>query len=485
MKSHLFKLLLTIALIASFVSLARAQTYGVPYATAIVYQNLSASTANLTLALRQEGNGTSINTNYTAAGYASGSLAIGSLTSLSITGSAVLSSNQPVAVVVVQLPPSANPSKVRPIYTAFSTGSATVLLASALRKSFNTTSIIAVQNMDEVANDFAVRFYAQGNTTAVLTDTTAVSIPPGATKYYNLGLLAGLNDGFNGAAVVVATKTGGAPGKAAAAVMELSTNAGNKAASAFEGAATGATTVYMPSAMCNYSAAANNSNFAVQNTNATQTATVLITYAPGGVTQTLMLAPYGKASLNACAAGNAAGWLGAAVITATQPIIAVGKISGGGLSTAALGITAGASRIALPYVRWASVANYDSGAKQRTFLSIQNVGETTVAANTISVRYYDATGNLVSTHVIPTQLMSGAKANSNPNHQDPSNADYEFGYTPVGGSVMVEGPVGSQLAVVARVTSKISATELAGEDYNGLPTDGATTVVVAPYVVRP
>jgi hypothetical protein len=471
MKRKLLSGLLVSALALGFAVPANAQTYGAAYVTAITYQNLSSSTANITFSFYSEGSGTAINANYTLAANAAGSLNVGSLGSISagFKGSTVMSSDQPVAATLVQLPPSSNASKTRPLSNGFSSGSQTVLIGTALKAYFSTSSIISVQNTDSVDNNFSVSFYAAGNTTPVLVDTTATNIPPGSAKYYDLGALAGLGSSFNGSAVVVATKSsGGSAGSAVATVMELSTATGGKAASAFEGAASGGTTVYMPSAMCQYSAAMNNSNFAVQNTSSSTTATVTTTFNPGGIQSTINVGPYAKASINACTAGNAAGWLGAATIVSTQPIIAIGKISGGGLSTAFLGATSGVAKTALPYVRWANVANYDNGTKQRTFITIQNVG-TVTTTNPITVKYYDAAGTLVSTHTISTLLGPGAKATSNPNHQDPTNTTYEFGYgTPSGGSAIIES-TGAQLAVVVRASSKIAGTsELAGEDYNGI-----------------
>ncbi len=474
MKQGLLIGLLVTALAVGIAAPARAQTYGAAYTTAIAYQNLSSTaTATVKFSFYNEASGTAIDDKRTLAPNATDTLNVGSLSSIAsgFKGSAVMASDQPVAAVLVQLPPSTIASKTRPVSDGLSAGSSTVLIGTALKAYFSTTSIISVQNTDSVDNDFAVSFYAAGNTTPAYVDKTAVNIPPGAAKYYDLGALSGLGSSFNGSAVVVATKSsGGSPGSAVATVMELATNTGGKAASAFEGAASGGTTVYMPSAMCQYSAALNNSNFALQNTSPTSSATATTTFSPGGVVYKVTLGPYSKASVNACTAGNAAGWLGAATITSTLPIIAIGKISGGGLSTAFLGFTPdmGASTVALPYIRWASLANYDNGTKQRTFITIQNIGDSTIGADTVKVKYYDANGVLVSTHTIGSAVAKGAKAGSNPNHADTTNTTYEFGYTPSGGGAMVEGPAGSKLGVVVRASSKISAPESAGEDYNGI-----------------
>lgn len=471
------KKLLTVLMVAAlafgFAAPASAQTYGAAYVTAITYMNLSGSNANITFSFYSEASGTAINEIRTLAAYAAGSLNVGSLGSISagFKGSSVLSSDQPVAATLVQLPPAAIASKTRPLSNGFSAGSPTVLIATAIKATFSTTSIISVQNTDSVDNNFSVSFYAAGNPVAVLVDTTAMNIPSGAAKYYDLGTVAGLATTFNGSAVVVATKSsGGSPGSAVATIMELSTNTGGKNASSFEGSASGGTTVYMPSAQCLFTSAQTSSNYALQNTSSTTTAYVTTTFSSGVVTST-QIAAFGKASVGACAAGNVPGYNGAATIESTQPIIAIGKISGGGLSTAFVGISTGASKVALPYVRWANPTNFNNGTKQRTNITIQNVGGSTILSGTVTVKYYDATGLLVITHVIATDLAPGAKANSNANATHPTDTTFEFGFTPSGGSAIVEGPGGSQLAVVARVSSVItlSPSDTPAEDYNGIP----------------
>lgn len=487
MKPKLLSGLFALILAASLIPSTRAQTYGAAYMTAITYQNVSESTASITFSFYSEGGSNPINANYTLAVHAAGSLNVGSLSSLSagFRGSAVMTSNQPVVATLVQIPPGTHASKTRPLAPGAYPGTAVVLIASALKNTFATNSVIAVQNTDTVTNDFTIEFYKPGSTAPFYTDnTTGLDIPPGAAQYYDLGQIAGLGTSFNGSAVVSAYQSvGGDPGSAVATVMELSTAVGGKAAAAFEGAAVGGTTVFMPSAMCNFSTALNNSNFAIQNTNTFETATVTTLFSGSGVQSTVQIGPLGKASVNACNVGNAPGYLGAATITSNLPVIAIGKISGGGLSTAFMGIIEGTDTIALPYVRWASNANYDNGSRQRAFITIQNVGASTVT-NNITIKYYNAAGTLVSTHTITADLAPGAKTTSNPNHQNPSDTTYEFGYAgTIGGSALVES-AGASLAVVVRTSSKISgSSELAGEDYNGIPVTSNSTPYLA-FIVK-
>ena len=94
---------------------------------------------------------------------------------------------------------------------------------------------------------------------------------------------------------------------------------------------------------------------------------------------------------------------------------------------------------------------------------------TTPITGDILVKYINRDGILVGTHTITTDVAVGGKVNSNA-----TNAGLlEFGvYGPgqYGGGALIEGPAGSQMAVVARVSSYVVATaQVVGEDYNGMP----------------
>lgn len=480
MIKKLFSSVMILALALAFAAPAQAQTHGLAYVTSITYQNLSATQATLVFTFYAQASSTVAHTeNKTLNGYAAGSLAVGTISQISagFKGSTVMSSDQPVAATLVQVPPGGSASKARPLSNGFSSGSPTVLIGTAVKKVFSSqiTHIISVQNTDSITNDISIAFYASGNPVAVDTDVVT-NLPPGAAQYFDLATDVELADGFNGSAVVTAVKSGSAnPGSIVASAMELTYFSGT-AANAFEGVSSGGTTVYMPSALCRFGAAQYASFYAIQNTSSSVTATVTATYSPGGYTQTAQIPAYGKFSFQTCLANGLpaapTAYNGAATITSDQPIIVIGKVNGAGLATAFLGASTGTNKVALPYVRWANDANFnvDNSAKQRTFITIQNVGVSTIPMNTITVKYYDPTGAISSTHTINVDLAPGGKAASNPNTV-PNSSTYEFGYVPAGGSAIIEGPAGSKLSVVARVQSVVTVAPavVAGEDYNGIP----------------
>jgi hypothetical protein len=221
----------------------------------------------------------------------------------------------------------------------------------------------------------------------------------------------------------------------------------------------------MPSALCNYFGAS--TAYAIQNTSNSASANVTVTYS-NGTTQNASIPAGGKNSFLTCAAGVGDGFLGSATITATgADIVGIGKVFGQGLSTAFVGASSGAENIALPYVRWATQANFDAGIHQRTFIAIQNVGGSAVTGDVV-VRYVDKNGVTVGTHTISTDIPSGGKVNSNATNGGLT----EFGMYPdgtFGGSVLIDGPAGASLVAIARVQSVVPGVENVGEDYNGIP----------------
>ena len=81
------------------------------------------------------------------------------------------------------------------------------------------------------------------------------------------------------------------------------------------------------------------------------------------------------------------------------------------------------------------------------------------------MKYYDKSGNLVGTKWLAA-IPAGGKVNSTAE----GLMGGEFGYyadNTYGGSAIVEGPAGSQLAVVVRIQQMAGQIGV-GEDYNGI-----------------
>jgi hypothetical protein len=473
-------LVLSVLLLLVSAGLVSAQTgYETPFSSSITYQNVSNSTANIVFSFYNEKSATAIVVNRTLPANAGSSLSVGSLTGnealpADFHGSAVLSSDQPVVATLVQIPqPSSGVVKNRPLSNGFSQGSPKVLLATLLKNQFNTNSRFSIQNAADGNADITLDFYRVGNTTPAAT-LTETNIPAGAAKYYDTGTIAQLGTSFDGSAVVSAVRSGTqTPGSIVGTVLELQTN--NVGVRAFEGVpdTAAANTVYMATALCGV--AGTTSSYAVQNTSTNQSANVTVTYSNGG-TQQANISAGGKTSFNTCnATGVSNGFSGAATITSVgAPIVVIGKVGGAGRYTAFLGETSGSAKRALPYVRW-SETKYTSGQYQRAAIAIQNIGN--AAVTNVRVRYLNKLGQEVGVHTIAS-IAAGAKANSNA-----TNATLNTGFVPTdltefgnpeanpgggfGGAAIVEGPTGSQLIAVVRISSNTTAGVVA-EDYNGI-----------------
>lgn len=455
------------------------------FATSITYQNVGTAQAQVQFTFYNEkGAGTPVVVTRNVAANAGSSLFVGGLSGgeqlpAAFRGSAVLSANQPIVATLVQIaqPSATSPVRNRPLSNGFNTASSSVLLATVLKNQFRTSSIFSVQNAEPTsAIDITVNLFNADNPAAPPITLQEQNIPAGSAKYYNLHTMTDVPSPFNGSATVTAVRSGtSTPANIVGSVMELSTD--NVAAKAFEGVTTGGTTIYMATALCDAFGDRQRTAYAVQN-NDTTNANVTVTYSNGTIANAT-IEPGKKRSFIACDDGSPAGFSGAATITSNANIVVIGKAFAQpaipGFETAFLGEAAGSPKLALPYVRWTADPTFASGARQRTFIAIQNVG--TAAATNVAVRYLDASGNVVGTHTIDS-IAPGAKANSTPPNATGDTAKLtEFG-TPdanpagvgFGGAVIIEAP-GSQLIAIARVASRVPAQGgiQVAEDYNGIP----------------
>jgi hypothetical protein len=475
MKARIFAIMVIVAMLFSAFGFdsARAGAYATQFTTSVTYMNVgTATTTTLKLYFYADPADTTP-TSYTLAPLAvnaAGSVYMGNLDDLIVAdgfrGAAYLESDQMMQVTLVQIPQNSVDVKNRALSNGFITGGPTALIATVLKNTYDYNTIFSVQNADTVLNNVTIDFI---NTSATIVHTINTAIAPGAAYYVDMGLLAALTT-FNGSVVVTAKRADLSAGKVVASSMELALT--GTGVYSFEGVEEGAMQLYMPSYLCaKYSAS---SSYAVQNTSLTTSTNVTVSYLDtlgNTYTQTLTIGPGAKGSFIACNAAPVNTYGAAIVTSSATPVVAIGKVYGGGLSTAFLGVAMGSEVMGLPYVRWATDANYNAGLGQRTNITIQNVGAPLVETEVITVEYYDYAGNLAGTHDIVIGaggLATGAKVNSNA-----SNAGLlEFGYygSIYGGAAIITGPAGSELAAVARVSSFVVATGLqVAEDYNSQP----------------
>lgn len=475
------KKLLTILIIFTimmsvFVGSASAQAYSAHFTTSITYVNVGdATTTTLDLLFYDGPDQTSpiVFALPALAPNAATSVYVGTIAPVpaGFMGDAIMQSDQPMLVTLVQIPSGVADVRNRALSNGFSAGAAQSLIGTVLKNTFDLNSIIAIQNADSVANDVLVTFY---DTSAAPQYTVNQTIESGASFYIDVGALADFPTPFNGSAVALATKVGGGDGAIVTSVMEL--NIAADGLKAFEGVSSGANLLYMPSALCNVFGGQNTS-YAVQNASLTESTNVSVQFRDqnGNVYDaTNNIGPGAKASFVACDS-MPSGTYGSAVVTSdTTNIIAIGKGYGAGLSTAFNGVGSGSQTSVMPYVRWASDANwfgYSVTKGQRTNIAIQNVGDDLAAGDVITIDYTKPDGTIAGTHTYTVGvggLPSGGKVNSSA--FDAGLA--EFGYWPdgsFGGAAVVTGPVGSELVTIARVSSLLSypPANFVAEDYNG------------------
>lgn len=475
------------------------------WVVSVTYQNVGTGAATVVIDFYGEGNGTPVNFNPLGAGNtlpagAGASLFIGSVTGLGTgqwRGSAVMSSDQPLVATVVQFSQAAN-FKMRLLSNGFQAGSNQFLVATALFNKFNRTTVFSIQNTESEDVTATVKLYDADNAGA-LAATKSWDIPAGSSKYVEMdkpeltGLPAGLAV-FNGSAIVTAVKKsdGTTAANVVAAASELYTN--KNVAANFEGVplANAANTIYMATALCRQFGL--DTFYAVQNASLTDSATISIKYFDtAGVeyaneNNPAPIGPGQKRSISTCAATPVAGktmpgFTGSSVVTSVgAPIVVVGKAQGQAnppagpatvdVFTAFLGERAGSSKLAVPFVRWASDANFNSptnvGGKQRTFLAVQNLESSQI---TVHVNYFGKDGSQAGTETLTLQPF--AKGSSNAQSAGALGQagmnDGEFGYYPgglFGGGAIIEADAANPAAkfiAIARVQNPG-----AGEDYNGM-----------------
>lgn len=475
MSKRLMYSLIILAVLTAMVGPSTAKAafaYNVAFTTFIAYQNTGDATATDVNILLYSGPddtvADSVPQNPLAAG-ASTLIGVGTLIGGTFNGSAVLTADQPMAATMVQTPPAlGNEPRMRNVLLSngFSSGTEIVMIPTVHKRYQNIRQItkFAVQNAGGSPVEVTIKFFGTSvnpiySFSRTIQANAGLHVDPGTISNTNIP------SGFTGS---VKIETVG--GSIVAGAMELDSN--GYGAKAFEGVGEGGSPVYMPSALCRYRAGANviqTTYYAIQNTDPTFPANITIRWSNGRTVTKNNVAPYTKAAVSGCEGGNPNGFIGSATITSNRPVIALGKVTGGGVTTAFIGFTSGTSKIALPYVMYANTARYNNGTMGRSNIAVQNIGPTRITGP-VTIKYINPSGIVEGTHTILTGIAPGAKVNSNAANAGLTIFGCQNSCTTFGGGVVVEGPAGSQLAVINRVSNTVPSTgERNAEDMNGIP----------------
>lgn len=466
MKFKLFSVLTIAMMLFATLGIGSASASGYSQAreTMVVYQNVgTGATTTLNLLFYENKDDT---TPVTVAQsnlnqYGSVAVKVGSLGGLpaDFQGTAVLVSDQPLAAIMLQVPDSTT-VMIRPMSNGFKAGATNSYIANVVRNDRYTKFV--VQNTGTTATNVDIKIYNTTSSTPVYTDNQ--DIQGGAGFYVDTGTIVGLGTNFTGSAVVSSTDGG----SIVASAMELSNV--NNDAKAFEGLASGALTVYLPSAQC--AAFGQTAYFSAQNTSTTTATNITIRYSNGKTETKSNVGPGAKANFSTCTK-NAAGFSGSAKVTSSATnVVVLAKLTGGGAATAYMGFNegAGSQLVALPLAIHGSTTYWNNGTMPHINITIQNIGAAAITGNVL-VKYYNVDGTLAGTHTISGGIpVSGMKqsvaTSAGLSNFGCLNADC----SQVGGSAVIEGPAGAQLAVVARVAYFKLAGNLKGkEDYTGIP----------------
>jgi hypothetical protein len=462
-----------------------------PFTTRIYVQNPNPNPASGIVNFFDElGSGMphSVNVPFNLNSNGSTEILIGSLSGLGSgwKGSAVISADQPVVAASMQVPPSGYGHMMSNAFTS-AEGTSNLFLTTFLRDVGSEVSLFGVQNIESEAINIRARFIDTAGNPVI---TPTLVLQANTAKFFDAANAAATIGPsfpitFNGSVVVTATKVSdGSPARIVGISETRRNDTGSSPnrfrAYAFEAIplSAGAQTIYMPTALCKSGPGSQTTFFAIQNLSFTSPTVITVTYT--AVTGSLPspnvqnLPPLAKVSVDPCQTNGAAAYSGAATITSSsQPIAAVGKAAqtSGPLTqprftTAFLAQASGASRLAVPYIRW-----NPPGTDFRSFVAIQNIGSTSIPAGQLTVTYYAQDGTVAANCTSVVAMPVGAKLNSTAANTFPA----DFTCSPaVGllssfiGSAVIQGPSGSNLLAVVRNFAPAASAQIHTEDFNAI-----------------
>jgi hypothetical protein len=442
---------------------ALAQSTTVNYTTTITYQNIDTTTAHIVILFYAEGSTSPISISRPdLAPGASATVAVGSLGTdpSGFKGSAVVKSDVKLSVLMTRVPDQ-NSISSRPIAHGFTAGTGELWFLNMITEE----TMFSIQNIDSRPADLALTFYS-GATPTTITKTKVVA---GGSQSFDLSEIPELAENYYSAVHVVSHRSGTSDiGKIAG--MKVQTNSDSSTNTASESLTQSGNKLYMPLAICK-GTYGTSTQFFVFNPDGTKSTKVTVSY-NSGKKEAKTISALSGAYFHACTpSGTKKGFNGSAIISsASTPIMATGMVKEAGIYTDYYGQAVGTNKLSVPYANY-SKANFSSGSRQRTNISIMNLGGG-LAKGKVKVYYYDKNGNLVGTHSLGA-IASGGKVDSSPSSIGTAGA--EFGYYSdgtTGGSAIIQGPAGSNLMATTWITKVTGKNKYVGEIYNAIPASG-------------
>jgi hypothetical protein len=270
-------------------------------------------------------------------------------------------------------------------YNSFSAGTTTVSLPMLFKKVWGGyETAIYIQNVGAApATDATIKFYNQDGSIACT--KSIPTLQSMATTGYWLKVESCLTDGWAGGAIITSTQN----------IVALARPHVGAQITTYSGlTTTSSTSAYVPMLFKNAFTATYKSALYVQNLSGSSADVTIAFYTGTGstasCTKTVTLAAWSVTGYWLPAEGCLSdGWAGGALITSTQPVVAVGRphMTSGGITevTAYPGLSAASLKAYLPMLFKKAYGSYESA------LYVQNVNATPAA---VSIKFYDLSGNV-------------------------------------------------------------------------------------------
>ena len=362
--------------LTAYIPMLFKDAYGGSYDSAFYIQNVNAaSPANISIKYYNSTGGLSCTVNDTIAALASKGYWVPGLSCLPVgwVGGVVVTSDQPI---VANGRPHIGAEVMT--YNSFSSGSLTSYLPMLFKSAFGGTYNAAfyVQNVGAATANITIKYY--DSTTGALTCTVTDTVAKLASKGYWLP-----------GSCVPANWVGGVVVTSNQPIVTVGRPHIGSQITTYNGFSAGGTSSYIPMLFKSAFGGTYNAAFYVQNVGASLANITIKYYKTDGtltctVTDTVTaLASKGYWLPSTCVPAN---WVGGAVVTSDQPIVAVGRPHIGAQVTTYAGFTSGSLNSYLPMLfKDAYGGAYDSA------FYVQNTEAT--AANVVT-KFYDSSGAL-------------------------------------------------------------------------------------------
>lgn len=381
--------------LTSYIPMLFKNAYGGSYDSAFYVQNLDAvNTASITIKYYNGAGTLNCTVNDTVSPLASKGYWLPSETCLADgwVGGVVVTSNR--NIIAVGRPHIGAEVMT---YDGFSVGSTYSYVPMLFKNAYGGTydAALYVQNVDSVNTaNIAINYY---DSSGVLSCTVNDTVSPLASKGYWLPSEGCLPDGWVGGVEIVSDR----------AIVAVGRPHIGAQITTYNGFITGGVTSYVPMLFKNAYGGSYDAAYYVQNLSGATTANITIKYydSTGVLSCTVndTVAPLASKGYWTPSIGCLTdGWVGGAVITSSQPIVAVGRPHIGSQITTYTSFPVGNGGMYLPMM-----FNNSFGGSYDSALYVQNTSSTTAASVVLS--FYDANGSLkcVKTDSIPALSTLG------------------------------------------------------------------------------